>query len=283
MTNVNALKNMLNDIGLNDLETTIYIWLLEHRKSTGYKIASQINKPVANTYKALGSLEIKGAVISDKSSGKAYFDTVPIEQFLNKMENEFANTRKNIIDEVKKLDVEQESGGIYELKSVEMVYGKAFSMIKSAEKLLLIDCFPIPMQKIKGHIKKAGKRKIDVYLKNYCAEKIDNINQIMSKNTEIPIESISGQWMMVLKDTEESLIAMFNQDGTELKHCIWTTNKFLSFVLFNGSIYEFNYTQIHKKLFDDQGNKIDRIKEVVAGQQNILKLLQTIEKDVHKK
>ena len=114
-------------------------------------------------------------------------------------------------------------------------------------------------------------------------EKIDNINQIASKNPDISIDSLAGQWMMIIKDTEESLIAMFSQDCTELKHCIWTKDKFLSFVLFNGAIYEFHYTKIHERIFDDKDNKINRVKEVVTSQQNVIKFLQNIEKDVHKK
>lgn len=281
MKNTDILSNMLKEIGFNDLEANIYITLLENRKSTGYKIAGMINKPVANTYKALKSLELKGAVISDISSKTTYFETVPVEEFLNKIESEFARTRKGIVEEVQKLNVQQETGGIYELKSVELVYEKAFNMIRSAKKILLIDCFPAPLQVIKKSIAEKSTGEVPVYLKNYCDTGIRGIKQITSKNPEIPIDSLTGQWMMVLKDTEESLIAMFSKDGTGLQHCVWTMDRFLSFVLFNGSIYEFNYTQVHKTLFDGMEDKINRIKNVVTEQQNILKMLQTVEKNVH--
>ena len=57
MNNSNELLTLLREIGLSELEATIYIWLLENKRSTGYKIAMQIGKPVANTYKALKSLQ----------------------------------------------------------------------------------------------------------------------------------------------------------------------------------------------------------------------------------
>ena len=85
----NDLLKLLRELGLSELEANIYIWLLENKRSTGYKISGQIGKPVANTYKALKSLQNKGAVISDDSKGTTYFDTIPIEEFLNKLENEF--------------------------------------------------------------------------------------------------------------------------------------------------------------------------------------------------
>ena len=117
----NTLLHLLRDLGLNELEANIYIWLLENKRSTGYKIAGQIGKPVANTYKALKSLQNKGAVISDNSSGTIYFDTIPVEEFLNKIENEFKTKREQIVDEVNKLEVQQEPTGIYELQSKELV------------------------------------------------------------------------------------------------------------------------------------------------------------------
>ena len=57
MSENSQLSNKLRKLGLNDLEVAIYIWLLENNRSTGYKIANQLNKPVANTYKALKNLQ----------------------------------------------------------------------------------------------------------------------------------------------------------------------------------------------------------------------------------
>ena len=272
MSNYN-LSNKLRELGLNGLETTIYIWLLKNNRSTGYGIASQINKPVANTYKALNSLEKKGAVVSDNSSNNKYYSSVNVEEFLNRIEREFSNTKKEIIGEVNKLQVQQKSGGIYEIKSVEHVYEKAISMINTAETTLLVDCFPSPMKIIKESLSKKSSEGINIFLKNYCDIKIDDINQIYSKNPDLPVEGLGGEWMTILKDTSESLVALFTKDCKKLKHCIWTKDSFLSFVLFNGSIFEFSYTEIFDKIYDDKSSKVDRIKDLITNQQNIFKFL----------
>ncbi len=47
------LSTLLRTMELSELEVKIYIWLLQHKRNTGYKIALEIGKPVANTYKAL--------------------------------------------------------------------------------------------------------------------------------------------------------------------------------------------------------------------------------------
>lgn len=267
------LSNKIRSLGFNELETTIYIWLLENNRSTGYRIANSINKPVANTYNALKSLEKKGAVVSDNSSKSKYFNTVEVEVFLNKLEREFMQTKKLIIEDAKKLHVQQESEGIFIIHSPELAFEKAINMIQTTETALLVDCFPKPLEKIKLSIEEKSSENISIHLKNYCDTKIDNINQIKSNNPELPVEGLGAEWMTILKDTNEALVALFTKDGKDLKHCIWTKNSFLSFVLFNGSIFEFGYTEIFDTIFDNKSHKIDRIKDLIFNQRKIFKYL----------
>ncbi len=275
MKDSNELATLLRKMGLSELEANVYIWLLENHRSTGYKIAIQIGKPVANTYKALKSLEKKGAVVCDNSSNKIYFDTIPVEEFLNKIEKEFLKQREKIIDEVNKLDVQQDPTGIYELQSQELVYEKAKNMINAAENTLLIDCFPAPMKNIKEYFTKKRTNEVSIYVKNYSGDDIDHVNQIKATNAGLPYDVIDGQWMVVLKDTSESLIALFNKDGTELDHCLWIQDPFISFVLFNGSAHEFNFTEVYDKVYNNEENKIENIKKVNNRYLNIYKYMRS--------
>ena len=283
MENSNELSTLLREMGLSDLEANVYIWLLENNRSTGYKIAMQTGKPIANTYKALKSLEKKGAVVCDRSSNKTYFDTIPVEEFLNKIENEFLRQKKKIINEVQKLDVQQESIGIYELRSEALVYEKAIGMINSAENTLLIDCFPAPMKSIKEHLMRKRTGNVSIYVKNYSGENIDNVNQIKAANTELPYTDLDGQWLIVLKDTTESLVAFFNKDGTELNHCVWIKDPFISFVLFNGSTHEFNFTEVYDIVYNNEDNKIEKIKKANERYQDIYKYMRIAARDNFRK
>lgn len=283
MKNSNELATLLRKMGLSELEANVYVWLLENHRSTGYKIAMQLGKPVANTYKALKSLEKKGAVVCDNSSNKIYFDTIPVEEFLNKIEKEFLKQREKIITEVKKLDVQQDPTGIYELQSLELVYEKAKSMINAAENTLLIDCFPAPMKNIKKYFTKKRTNEVSIYVKNYSGDDIDHVNQIKATNAGLPYDVLDGQWMVVLKDTSESLIALFNKDGTELDHCLWIKDPFISFVLFNGSAHEFNFTEVYDKVYNDEDNKIDKIKNINKDYLNIYKYMRAELKNILKK
>jgi len=277
---IDKLLQMLREMGLSELEAYIYIWLLGNKRSTGYKIAGQIGKPVANTYKALKSLQQKGAVVSDKSSGTVYFDTIPIEEFLNKIENEFKTKREQIIEEVNKLEVQQEPTGIYELQSKELVFEKASSMIKSAQNTLLIDGFPAPMQTIKQYLTEDRANEITIYVKNYSGNNIKHVHQIQASIPELIYTELNGQWLIVLKDTVESLIAFFIKDGRELIHCIWTKDPFISFILFNGSAYEFNFTEVCEQIYSDDSNKIENMKSIIERYKNMYRYMRVEEKNI---
>ena len=275
-----SLLIMLKELGLSELEANIYIWLLENQRSTGYKIAGQIAKPVANTYKALKSLQNKGAVISDDSTGTTYFETIPIEEFLNKIESEFNRKKEKIIKEVEKLETRQDNAGIYEIKSIELVFEKAASMIKSAQNTLLIDGFPAPMKIIKQYLSAERAEDINVYVKNYSGDNIDNVHQLKANFDDLPISELNGQWLIVLKDTNESLLAFFNKDGSELIHAVWTQDPFISFILFNGSAYEFNFTEVCEQVYSDENNKIENIKNIIESYKNMYRYMRVEEKNI---
>jgi len=272
-----TLMQMLRKIGLSELEANIYIWLLENKRSTGYKISGQIGKPVANTYKALKSLQKKGAVVSDVTTGTKYFDTIPVEEFLNKLQNEFTSKKEKILNEVENLEVYQEQRGIYELGSEELVYEKVKSMISTAEKTLLIDAFPAPLKEISKFLEKA--KDTAIYLKSYSAETINNTRQIKASLPDLPYNDLNGQWLIVLKDTTESLIAFFNKDCSKLIHAIWTCDPFLSFVLFNGSAYEFNCTEIIEQVHSNEEHKIENIMNIINHYKNMYKYMRVEEKN----
>ena len=280
MKNSNKLSSLLREMGLSELEAKVYIWLLENKRSTGYKIAVQTGKPVANTYKALRSLEKKGAVICDNSSNKTYFDTISVEEFLNKIEKEFIKQREKIIDEVKKLDVQQEPIGIYELQSAELVYEKAVGMIKTAESSLVIDCFPAPLQVIKKELLNKKGENIPILLKNYCDTRFEGIRQIEAFKTDIVLDEHPGQWLLMIKDAAESLIAFFDLSGEELLHSIWIKDPFISLILFNGSTIEFNLFEIFREVYSENDNKIENIKQIIRSYQSIFELFMTAEKNI---
>ncbi len=247
-----TLTGLLRETGLSELEAKAYIWLLENKRNTGYKISAEIGKPVANTYKALKSLEGKGAVISDNSTSKTIFEAVPAQEFLSKIESEFNRQRERIISEVGKLKVTESSTGIYELQSLELTYEKAISMIEGAKHQLLIDCFPIPLEVLEPHLRKKSEEDIMITLKNYCDKRFENVRQINAIYAERILNELHGHWMIMVRDASEALIALIDHNGRDLLHSIWIKDPYISIVLYSGMLNEMNLSEINQCIFSEK-------------------------------
>lgn len=150
-------------------------------------------------------------------------------------------------------------------------------MITTTEKVLLIDAFPGPMKEISKFLDEAEDK--SVYIKTYADEDIKFTRRIKASIPDLLYSDLNGQWLMVLKDTTESLIAFFNKDCTELIHSIWTCDPFLSFVLFNGSAYEFNCTEIIEQVHNNEDNKIENIRKIIDHYKNMYQYMRIEEKN----
>src|SRR5437764_15136779 len=88
----NKHLDALIELGLSGSEAAAYAYLVRHSPATAYKVAKGIGKPVANTYKAIASLEEKGAVLVDDGESRLC-RAVPPEEFLARLDRRFRAQR----------------------------------------------------------------------------------------------------------------------------------------------------------------------------------------------
>ncbi len=232
--------NLLNDIGLNSLEAQIFITLVKMPDSTGYKIASTISKPTANTYKALTQLENKGLIISDDSSGNKTYTAIDISEYFNRLQAELNQKRQLIISTINNLEKGKQKFGNFVLADINQVLAKARSLIEQSKNILLVDSFPQPYESLKNEIiNKEKNTTTKVFLKLYKTADLQCINTINAYNGQVATDEWLGEWLIICKDSDEVLIASFNKDSNTIHHAIWTTDPFICFVVYNGMVNEF--------------------------------------------
>src|SRR4051794_30795350 len=78
----------LASFGFTDLEAEVYVFLLRESPATAYRVAQAIGKPVANTYKAVESLQAKGAVVVEEGASRMC-RAVPAGELLARLEHSF--------------------------------------------------------------------------------------------------------------------------------------------------------------------------------------------------
>src|SRR5882724_6196485 len=91
--NIDQCTDALMALGFTALEAGIYTTLLRKSPITGYGIAKELGKPAANTYKAIESLQTKGAIIVDDGESRLCRAVAPEEVF-GQLERSFADNKK---------------------------------------------------------------------------------------------------------------------------------------------------------------------------------------------
>lgn len=259
----------LLDIGFNNLEAEIYITLLQEPELTGYRIAKILGKPVANTYKTLESLKNKGAVLLEESSNSKIYSAVPITDYLNILEEQFRLKRKHAESQLQDLGKLPGKEGIYKLQTVEQVYERCKTMFDNTEQVILADIFPTPLHNLKAELEDIAKNKgVEVHLKVYEPVDLENCNIINTFNAEELLELWNGQWVVVVSDVKEALIAVITDDGKDVRYGIWTRNPYISFIVYNGAMNELVSFTMQNLLKENK--EADYIKSYIQKYRNIV-------------
>ena len=76
---------LIEELGFTRIEAQVYVHLLQDSPATGYRIAKEIGRSFTNTYKALSTLETKGAVLAYAGKNRL-FRAVPVEELFDQLE-----------------------------------------------------------------------------------------------------------------------------------------------------------------------------------------------------
>jgi len=82
------IAETLTSLGFTELEATVYCYLVENSPATPYRVARDIGKPVANTYKTVQALYQKGLVLIDDTNSRLC-QALPPAEVLSKLKSSF--------------------------------------------------------------------------------------------------------------------------------------------------------------------------------------------------
>ncbi len=227
----------LRELGLNQLEVEVYIFLLPQPPTTAYRIAKSLGKPAANVYKAVESLSRRGALIVEDGPSRLC-RPVPARVFLKRAVTTFNEI--SLAAEVALADTEFApiDEHVYRVETVEQIYVHCREMIEKAKAVAVIDAFPIPLDRMRPWVEKAARRGVEVFVEAY-----EPIALGKARVTLIPVaDSIVRQWnaqqLNLVIDGEESLMALLTKDGTGVLQAYWSNSLYLSCLHHGGRLCE---------------------------------------------
>lgn len=223
----------LKSLGLTEMEGRIYIFLLKENPVTGYRIAQAVGKPIANIYKSIKSLEQKGAIIVEEDT-KRLCRPVPISEFLCQLERRFKDRKETALEELTKLESISEDERIYQLRSADHVFERSRAMLEKAGYIVLLDVFPGLLEQFIPELQQAAARGLEVIAKTYKPMLIPGVQLITDSRGEKVLNDYPGQWLKLVIDAKEHLLALLSRDGTFVHQGTWSSSRFLSLLHHQG-------------------------------------------------
>ncbi len=236
----------LENLGLTHLEAEIYAFLVKNSPATGYRVAKGIEKPVANTYKAIQSLAQKGGALVEEGTARQCW-AVPPSEFLGQLEREVHASRI----QAEKALVTQTMGAIddreYPIGGWAALVWRLRQMLGEAESVVLA-VLPFHLaSELEASLTAAIGRQVEVLLRSAPLPILNSMDQ-----SGLTTFAQANDVRMVVDGVQYCVACV---DAETLVTGIWCRNPHLALGLHAGLAAEFCLASLAEKIEDDAGQK----------------------------
>jgi HTH-type transcriptional regulator, sugar sensing transcriptional regulator len=236
----------LQELGFTELEGEVYLFLLESPPATGYRIAKGVGRTNANTYKALDSLEAKGAVLVAEAEPRLCRAVPPVE-LLAQMRHRFESSRERAEALLERVERVADDQRIYNLATRAQVMERARRMVEEARHIVTVDLYPRLAEPLGPVLVAAAQRGVRVLAKVYAPTPLPGVEVVERQRGEEITEGLPWDGLSLNVDGREHLLASLHPGG-EPQQAVWTASPFLSFKLYYSLIYELILTDLQQRI-----------------------------------
>src|SRR5262245_24862626 len=258
----------LTSLGFTELEAEVYVSLLQSSPATGYRVAQSIGRPVANTYKAIESLQNKGAVLVDEGANRLC-RAVPAEELLAQLERSFQRRRQEAASALASLQAAPDDERIYQLQSAEQVFERCRRMLEECQEAVILDIFPKPLEELRDALEEMVRRGVRVVIKAYAPAALPGANIVVHPQGRATLKRWPGQWLNVVTDGQEHLLAFLTSDARGLHQAVWSGSAYLSWVYHSAVAAEVILAAVQRGL--EEGATAADLRHALAGYQDLFK------------
>jgi sugar-specific transcriptional regulator TrmB len=220
-------------------------------------VAQALGRPVANTYKTIESLQHKGAILLDEGSTRLY-RAIPVDDLLAGLDRNFSDRISRAEAELARLPSVPNDDRVYQLTGADQVFARCRSMIAKCETVVLVDAGPHALEQLRPELTAAARAGVDVIVKAYRPEALDGAKVLINPHGEALLHRYGAQWIVLVVDGAEKLIAFFSADGRDLVQGIWTGSAYLSWILHTSLAAEFMLTEWFEQI--EKGTTADELR-----------------------
>lgn len=229
----------LTSLGFTELEARIYTALVGGEAQTGYAVAKAIGKPVANVYKAVESLEAKGAIVVTEGEPRVLRAVDPGE-LVGALRGKFDRQASEAEQRLKALHAPSDDEGVYRLTTADQAFDKARALARGAESTLLVDAFPNTLDAIRGELEQAARRGVRVAVIAYePGTEIPGCRVLVHRFGQMVIARRFDDHLILAADAQEMLMAQFTEGAGQLLQATYSDSLFLSLHFYDSFFCQF--------------------------------------------
>jgi HTH-type transcriptional regulator, sugar sensing transcriptional regulator len=221
-------------LGFTSLEAEVYAVLVEQSPVTAYKVAQEVGKAAANVYKAVESLQRKGAILVEETSSRLC-RAVPPPELIQQLERQFSHARSRAQTALAQLARPVGDERVYDLGSSEQVLARARAMLRRTERMVLCDLFPEAALELREDVEAAARRGRRVCVQLYRPAPFDpRVTVFVKPDGERLLRLWPGQWLNIVSDAREHLLAFLKNGLSGVHQAVWSESVYLSLLHFSG-------------------------------------------------
>lgn len=149
--------------GFTALESEIYAFLARESPATGYRVAQGIGKPAANVYKALQTLESKGAILVEDGDAKQV-RAVAADELLARLTREFQDHQKTAKEAFARMARPADDERVYTFRTADAALAHARDRLTEAKHVVVGALGAEAQEALSEDLKAAKERGVDVAL-----------------------------------------------------------------------------------------------------------------------
>jgi len=249
-------KTSLQELGLTPMEALAYTYLVANPSATGYRVARGVGKPTANVYRALESLERKGAVVRDRSAAPLFRAMAPHE-LLGQLEREFTERKASAARELASLHADKDDERLYSLGTTEQLMDRARRLLASARRVVLADAPGDLIEKLADEIERARGRGIHV-LVIAGGWPVDARAAASAQTPRRRVVQSTTRLRMVA-DAREALLADLSLDATRVREAFWTQSAIFAATIHDALTTELFFLEVGRGVAE--GLSVDEVEQ----------------------
>lgn len=214
-----SAEGLLAGLGLSGLEGEIYLSVLQNPGNTGYRISQLLGKAAPNTYKALNSLVVKGAVLPDDGDSSRTYTAVSVGELASQAKKRISAAALELESELAGTHHREELDGLYSFSMIPQVFARAESMIDQALKTIVMDADTLPVSELSSALESAAARGVKVLVHGRDHMELKGCEYIASVT-----EGWRGEMLVLVADSREYLLCFMSSGMKHLHKAVWSSN-----------------------------------------------------------